>query len=129
MEAFRASKSEETEGTEKQKKQEMTSFSKKVYRLTKTIPGGKVMTYGQVAARIGKPKAVRAVGNALHHNPDPKAIPCHRVVNRKGGLALNFGFGGWREHKRRLLKEGIKFKNEKHVDLNKCLVKNNSIIQ
>ncbi len=78
------------------------------------------MTYGQIAAKLGKPKAARAVGNALHNNPDPKTIPCHRVVNREGRLAPNFAGKGWQEHKRRLLKEGVKFKEGNHVDLEKC---------
>jgi methylated-DNA-protein-cysteine methyltransferase-like protein len=82
------------------------------------------MTYGWIAKKIGKPKAARAVGNALHHNPDPKMIPCHRVVNRGGRLALNFSSkgrrasgSGWQEQKRRLLKEGVRFQKEKNVDL------------
>jgi methylated-DNA-protein-cysteine methyltransferase-like protein len=97
----------------------MISFSEKVYQLVKTVPKGKVMTYGQVAKKLGKPKAARAVGNALHHNPDPKTIPCHRVVNREGRLAPNFAGKDYLEHKRRLLNEGVKFKDEKHVDLKK----------
>lgn len=98
----------------------MIGFSEKVYQLTKQIPLGKVATYGQVAVKLGNPSAARAVGNALHRNPDPKTIPCHRVVNQKGGLALNFAGKGWQEQKRRLLKEGVIFKNKKGVDLEKC---------
>ena len=98
----------------------MRSFSKEVYQLTKTIPRGKVATYGQIAKKLGKPKAARAVGNALHRNPDPKMIPCHRVVNREGRLAPGFGFGGPIEQRKRLLKEGVKLKDKKHVDLEKC---------
>lgn len=92
------------------------SFSKKVYQIVKQIPSGKVSTYGQIAAKLGKPRAVRAVGNALHHNPDPRAIPCYRVVNQEGRLAP-----GFREQKGKLLKEGIKFKDKNHVDLKKHL--------
>jgi methylated-DNA-protein-cysteine methyltransferase-like protein len=97
----------------------MTSFSVKVYRITKQIPLGKVATYGSIAKKLGKPKAARAVGNALHHNPDPKTIPCYRVVNREGRLAPNFAGKGWREQKRRLVREGVKFKDRQHVDLGK----------
>lgn len=92
------------------------NFSEEVYRVTKQIPFGKVTTYGQIAERVGRPKAARAVGNVLHHNPDPKTIPCYRVVNQKGRLAPGFV-----EQKRKLLKEGIKFKDEKRVNLEKYL--------
>ena len=93
-----------------------TSFSQKVYRLTKQIPQGKVATYGQIARLLGQPRAARAVGNALHHNPY-RTVPCHRVVNREGKLAENFGDRGWQGHRARLLKEGLKFKTQKQVDL------------
>jgi len=93
-------------------------FSERVYQFVKQIPRGKVITYGQIAARLGKPKATRAVGNALHVNPY-KSVPCHRVVNRKGRVAMNFGNGGWKEHKRKLKAEGVKFKDKIHVDLKK----------
>ena len=94
-------------------------FSEKVYQVTKQIPPGKVASYGQIAKIIGQSKAARAVGNCLHHNPDPKTIPCHRVVNREGRLALNFAGKGWQEQRRRLLKEGVEFKDKNHVDLSK----------
>jgi len=95
-------------------------FSERVYQFVKQIPKGKVATYGQIAAKLEKPKAARAVGNALHVNPY-KSVPCHRVVNRKGKVAMNFGNGGWKKHKRKLLEEGVKFKDEKHVNLEKHL--------
>jgi methylated-DNA-protein-cysteine methyltransferase-like protein len=96
------------------------NFSEKVYQLAKKISKGKVATYGQIAARLGKPKAARAVGNALHRNPDPKTIPCHRVVNREGRLAPNFGGKGWQKQRKMLLAEGVKFKKKTHVDLTSC---------
>lgn len=106
----------EVDGIEKKEEKRKMSFSEKVYQIAKRIPSGKVATYGQIAAKLGKPKAARAVGNALHNNPDPKIIPCYRVVNQKGRLAP-----GFREQKGRLLKEGIEFKDKKHVDLKRCL--------
>jgi methylated-DNA-protein-cysteine methyltransferase-like protein len=96
------------------------SFSEKVYQLTRQIPKGKVMTYGQIAKKMGKSKAARAVGNALHHNPDSRTIPCHRVVNRAGRLAPGFGNGGWQKQKKKLLAEKVRFKDRRHVDLTKC---------
>ena len=76
------------------------------------------MTYGQIAEILGTRDA-RRVGWALHGNTDPK-IPCHRVVNKEGSVAKNYAFEGWEEQKRKLLAEGVKFKNEKCVDLEKC---------
>ena len=68
--------------------------TRRIYEAVKKIPRGKVATYGQVAAMAGNPKMCRAVGNALHKNPDPDNIPCYRVVNAKGELAGAFAFGG-----------------------------------
>jgi methylated-DNA-protein-cysteine methyltransferase-like protein len=98
-------------------------FFEKVYQLTKKIPVGKVATYGQIATQLGKPGAARAVGNALHRNPNPEEIPCYRVVNARGRLAPNFGFGKSDEQRKRLAKERIRFKDKTHVDLKKHQVK------
>lgn len=109
----------EAEGVGKrtERKKEMKGdFSRKVYQVTRQIPSGKVATYSQIAAKLGKPKAARAVGNALHRNPDPKTIPCYRVVNREGRLAP-----GFREQRRKLLDEDVVFKDKKHIDLKECL--------
>ncbi|MFH0864357.1 MAG: MGMT family protein [Candidatus Gottesmanbacteria bacterium] len=84
----------------------------KVYRRVKSIPNGKVMTYGEIGKEIGVDP--RIVGFALHANKDIN-VPCHRVVNKEGRLAPNFVWDGWKEQKRRLLAEGIKFKDETHV--------------
>ncbi len=73
-------------------------------------------TYGQIASLAGHPGAARAVGNALHYNPFAD-VPCHRVVNFQGRLAPNFGKGGHKEQKERLLAEGIEFLGGKRVDL------------
>lgn len=67
------------------------SPTKRIYEAVKKIPKGCVATYGQVAAMAGEPKMARAVGNALHKNPDPDHIPCYRVVNSKGELSGAFG--------------------------------------
>ena len=94
----------------------------KVYKVVKKIPKGKVATYGQIGEVLGV-KDARKIGWALHANRDEKC-PCHRVVNKEGGLAANFAFDGPKEQKRRLLAEGVKFKNETHVDLSACLWQN-----
>ena len=74
------------------------SPSKRIYEAVKKIPKGCVATYAQIAEAAGDKKMARAVGNALHKNPDPSSIPCHRVVNAKGELAGNYAFGGaWKQ--------------------------------
>lgn len=95
-----------------------TNFFKQVHGVVKTIPAGKVMTYGQIARILGT-RDGRKVGFALHANRDPN-IPCHRVVNKEGKVALNYAFDGWKEQKRKLLEEGVKFIDEMRVDLDKC---------
>ena len=95
----------------------MTEFQKKVYEYLLTIPGGKVVTYGQIAQNIGFPGAARAVGNALHNNPKPDKYPCYKVVNAKGKLAQNFALG-IEAQRMRLIKSGVKVIDDA-VDLRK----------
>lgn len=83
------------------------SPSKRIYEAVKKIPRGKVATYGQVAELAGDKKMARAVGNALHRNPDPEHIPCYRVVNAKGELAGAFAFGGANVQEQLLAVDGI----------------------
>ncbi len=95
------------------------SFFQQVFRVVKQIPKSKVATYGQIAQVLGTRDA-RKVGWALHSNASDK-VPCHRVVNKSGGLAKNFAFDGWKEQKKRLLKENVKFISETRVNLEKHL--------
>ena len=90
-----------------------------VYEYLKEIPLGKVVTYGQIAYALGMPRASRAVGYALHVNPQPGVIPCHRVVNRFGALAPAFAFGGIDIQKQLLLAEGVEVREDNTVDLEK----------
>jgi len=90
----------------------------RIYDVVKAIPKGKVATYGQVAILAGNPRASQVVGWALHGNPDPENIPCHRVVNRFGGLSDAFAFGGKDEHRSLLEAEGVEIFDYK-VDLAK----------
>ncbi len=83
------------------------SPTKRIYEAVKQIPYGHVATYGQVAELAGNPKMSRAVGNALHKNPDPENIHCFRVVNSKGELAGRFAFGGADVQAELLRSEGI----------------------
>ena len=98
------------------------NFRIEVFEAVKKIPGGKVSTYGAIAVRLGKIRGGREVGWMLHAN-DSSEVPCHRVVDRNGRLAPNFAFDGWREQRRRLEAEGVKFRDETHVDMEKCLYK------
>lgn len=89
------------------------NFKWQVWEITKKIPKGKVTTYGQIAEKLKVNP--RMVGWALHANASSD-VPCHRVVNREGRLAPNFAFDGWQEQRRRLLAEGVTFKDETHVN-------------
>ncbi len=91
--------------------------SKRIYEAVKKIPYGTVATYSQIAELAGDRKMARAVGNALHKNPDPENIPCFRVVNARGELAGEFAFGGSGEQAKLLEAEGITVTDGK-VDLN-----------
>lgn len=95
----------------------------KVYDYLRTIPKGKVSTYGRIAEYLGNKKLARTVGNILHNNPDPNKYPCYKVVNSKGKLAENYAFGGIEAQKKLLLNDGIKVKNNK-VDLSVYLFLN-----
>jgi O-6-methylguanine DNA methyltransferase len=77
-----------------------SAFQSEVYSEVRRIPYGESATYGEIARRIGRPSSVRAVGNALHRNPLPLVVPCHRVLREGGGLG---GFAGGTALKRRLL--------------------------
>ena len=94
------------------------SPTKRIYEAVKKIPKGCVATYSQVAEVAGDRKMARAVGNALHKNPDPDNIPCFRVVNAKGELAGEFAFGGLGAQAKLLEAEGITVTDGK-VDLKK----------
>ena len=90
-----------------------------VYAILKIIPAGNVMTYGQVAERLGNKNLARTVGNILHDNPDPTNIPCHRVVNAKGKVAEHYAFGGADAQRAKLESEGIVFEQNGRIDLKK----------
>jgi O-6-methylguanine DNA methyltransferase len=91
----------------------------RVYAYLKTIPKGKVTTYGRIAAYLGNKNLARTVGNILHDNPNPSRYPCHRVVNSKGKVAENYAFGGAEAQRNRLEAEGIIFESNGTVDLEK----------
>lgn len=96
-----------------------TDFDRqKLYALLADLPRGRVVTYGRLAEMLGNKQWARAVGNALHKNPDGDKYPCYKVVNSKGELSHAYAFGGIAEQKRRLEAEGITVVNDK-VELDK----------
>lgn len=97
------------------------TFWKKIYDVVCKIPKGKVASYGQVAAKAGNPRAARVVGYALHRNPSPGVIPCHRVVFQDGRLAEGFAFGGEGVQRGLLEQEGVRFLADGRVDMAGCL--------
>jgi methylated-DNA-[protein]-cysteine S-methyltransferase len=86
-----------------------TQFQLKVWSYLMKIPKGKLKTYAQVAKAIGKPKAVRAVANAIGKNPFPPKIPCHRVIRSDGKLGGYSAKGGIKTKKKLLKNEGFSF--------------------
>lgn len=79
-----------------------TQFQRKIYQVIKRIPRGEVRSYKWIAEQIGRPRAYRAVGQALNKNPHPITIPCHRVICSNGSLG---GYSGGIKKKRFLLKK------------------------
>ncbi len=89
------------------KKLKGTSFQKKVWQALVKIPKGKTVTYKELAKKIGKSRAVRAVANAVGANPCAPLIPCHRVVRSDGKLGGYSGKGGTKTKQALLTKEGV----------------------
>ena len=97
----------------------MTKFQSECYEALKKVPKGKVITYAGLAREIGKPKAHRAVGNAMNKNPFAPKVPCHRVVKSNGELG---GFADDINVKiKRLHEEGVDVLNNKNVNFKSIL--------
>lgn len=90
-----------------------------VYDAVMQIPKGRVATYGTVAMMAGSPRWARVVGYALHVNPRPGVIPCHRVVDRFGRVSSAFAFGGGNAQIGLLRGEGVEVTDDGVVDLKK----------
>ena len=84
-----------------------TKFQLKVWNYLKTIPKGQVRTYLEVAKAINKPKAARAVANAVGKNPNAPKIPCHRVIRSDGALGGYSGRGGIKQKLKLLRSEKV----------------------
>lgn len=92
--------------------------AQKVYEYLKTIPKGKVTTYGGIARYFGDRNLARHIGNVLHRNPDGDKYPCYKVVDSDGCLAKSYTFGGIERQKERLEQDGVEVINYR-VDLKK----------
>ena len=85
------------------------------------IPKGRVTSYGEIAKAIGRPKASRAIGQALNKNPYPITIPCHRIVMSTGSLG-GYKYGQWKKSEL-LAEEGVKVSKEKILEFDKIYFK------
>ena len=102
----------------------MGSSFEKIYALARRIPCGRVSTYGQLARQLGNPRLSRIVGCAMHTAPED--VPCHRVVNRFGGLCEYFLPAGKETHRLLLELEGVEFRPDGCVDLERFLWRDES---
>ena len=96
----------------------MTAFTEQVINIIKSIPEGKVMTYGQIAKLAGSPRGARQVVRILHSMSKKHRLPWHRVINAKGEIALKDD-ASFHIQKMVLQSEGIEINRQKYVDLNK----------
>jgi methylated-DNA-protein-cysteine methyltransferase related protein len=95
------------------------AFKERVYNLVAEIPTGKVMTYGQVAALCGAAWAAWEVGQLAHFGPPN--LPWQRVVNKQGGLARGFAWGGREAQKRLLEADGVLVSDDYKVDIERLI--------
>jgi len=93
-------------------------FFQRVYKVVRTIPFGRVTTYGLIAKKLGSASSARTVGWALNASHNDSSIPAHRVVNRNGLLSGKHHFKGFDLMKQLLENEGIEVNNDKVVDFN-----------
>lgn len=93
-------------------------FTQRVKELIRTIPEGRVATYGQIALLAGNERAARQVAWILHSSSAKEQLPWQRVINRMGKISLKRGFG-YEEQKLKLLSEGVQFDEDDRIDLNR----------
>ena len=93
-------------------------FFQRVYNIVRTIPAGRVTTYGLIAKKLGSASSARTVGWALNASHNDSSIPAHRVVNRNGLLSGKHHFKGFNLMKQLLENEGVKVNDDKVVDFN-----------
>lgn len=93
-----------------------------VYRIVAIIPEGSVMTYGMIATMLGNPRAARIIGYAMNSAPSELNLPCHRVVNKEGRMSPGDIFGGEDIQRKLLEAEGIIFKDNGCINMEKHLL-------
>ena len=98
---------------------ENDSFRDAIYRYVGMIPEGRVMTYGQLAALAGSPRAARIVGGIAHYGPE--GLPWHRVVNKQGGMASGYTWGGREAQAQKLREEGVEVNEEYRCNIDEVL--------
>ncbi|HYE82571.1 MAG TPA: methylated-DNA--[protein]-cysteine S-methyltransferase [Clostridia bacterium] len=96
-------------------------FFKKVYEIVSCIPEGKVTTYGGIGKMLGYPKGAKVVGWAMRSAPESLNLPCHRVVKATGELAPGYVFGDYEIQRAMLASEGITFREDGTIDMEKHL--------
>ena len=96
--------------------EQVRRFRDDVLNIVGQIPKGRVTTYGTIASWTGWPSHPRMVGRTLHYTPDAEKLPCHRVVNKEGRTAP-----GWSQQRQLLEREGVTFKTNGHVDMQRHL--------
>ncbi len=106
--------------TRRGQKPEAALLSQRIKDVIKKIPGGRVATYGQIAAMAGNPLAARQVVRILHSSSKRERLPWHRVVNSKGMISLQPGFG-YEEQKALLTKEGVAFDEKDTIDFERFM--------
>jgi methylated-DNA-protein-cysteine methyltransferase-like protein len=106
--------------TRRGQKPEGALSSQRIKDIIKKIPRGKVATYGQIAAMAGNPLAARQVVRILHSSSRKEKLPWHRVINSKGRISLQPGFG-YEEQRALLTKEGVAFDEKDTVDFERFL--------
>lgn len=99
----------------------MSDFFQEVYEIVRRIPEGTVVTYGQIARALGRPRAARIVGYAMRCAPADRHLPCHRVVNRSGEMAPDAVFGSAQLQRTLLKSEGVSFLENGRIDMGKSL--------
>ncbi len=97
-----------------------SNLYQKIYGIVADIPEGRVATYGQIAWMVGIPNAPRVVGYAMSRVPEGASLPCHRVVNKAGEMAPHNIFGGKDLQRSLLEQEGVSFKENGCIDMEKC---------
>ncbi|WP_250228094.1 MGMT family protein [Anaeropeptidivorans aminofermentans] len=92
-----------------------TEFFNRIYDIVEVIPEGKVISYGEIAKILGRPRNARLVGTAMKNVPKERNLPCHRVVSKSGALAPGYVFESKEIQKALLISEGVEFDKKDRI--------------